>query len=97
MMAQFMLKGIFTLVQVGRPENSIFLWPAVVTRLLTPRSRKPGYGLLLGCRSGLIDGGHEKKTFFYAFPTQKTLKSWSDGRAHQLNRSGVVELVGREP
>ena len=38
-------------------------WPAFVTRLLTPRSRKSGYGLLLGCRSG-FDGGREKKTFF---------------------------------
>ena len=47
MMAQFMFQGIFTLAQVGRPENSIFLWPAVVTRLLTPRSRKPGYDGLL--------------------------------------------------
>ena len=58
-------------VEVGRPENSIFLWPAFITRLLTPRSRKTGYGLLLGCRSGL-DGEHEKKTLFYAFPPQKT-------------------------
>jgi hypothetical protein len=62
---------LFTDLQVGRPENSIFLWPAFVTGLLmTPRSRKFGYGLLLGCRSGL-DGGHEKKTFFNAFPPQK--------------------------
>jgi len=74
----------------------IFLWPAFVTRLLTPRSRKSGYGLLLGCRSGL-DGGREKKTFFYAFPPQKTVKSTSDGRARHRNRSGLVELVGREP
>ena len=37
--------------------------PAFVTRLLTPRSRKPGYGLLLGCRSG-FDAGREKKTCF---------------------------------
>ena len=83
-------------IQVGRPENSIFFGPAVVTRLLTPRSQKSGYGLLLGCRSPL-DGGHEKKTFFHAFPPQKTVKSSSDGRAHLRNRSGVVELVGREP
>ena len=49
-------------LQVGRPENSIFLWPAFVTRLLTPWSRKSGYGLLLGCRSAL-DGGPFEKTF----------------------------------
>jgi hypothetical protein len=30
---------------------------------MTPRSRKSGYGLLLGCRSGL-DGGPFEKTFF---------------------------------
>ena len=58
-------------LQARRPENSIFLWPAFVTRLLTPRSRKSGYGLFLGCRSG-FDGGHDKKNFFYAFPPQKT-------------------------
>ena len=39
-------------VQAGRPENMFFFWPTFVTRLLTPRSRKSGYGLLLGCRSG---------------------------------------------
>ena len=36
--------------------------PACVTRILTPRSRKSGYGLLLGCRSAL-DGGPFEKTF----------------------------------
>ena len=30
---------------------------------MTPRSRKPGYGLLLGCRSSL-DAGPFEKTFF---------------------------------
>ena len=72
-------------------------WPAFVTRLLTPRSRKSGYGLLLGCRSSGFDGGHDEKTFFNAFPPQKKVKSSSDGRAHLRNRSGVVDLVGREP
>tara|TARA_B100000513_G_scaffold3225_1_gene1969 strand:- start:44 stop:328 length:285 start_codon:yes stop_codon:yes gene_type:complete len=50
----------------------------------------------LGCRSPL-DAGHEKKIFFGAFPPQKTVKSTFDGRARHRNRSGVVELVGREP
>ena len=59
-----------------------------------PRSRKSGYGLLLGCRSPL-DGGHE--IFFYAFPPKKTVKSSSDGRARHRYRSGVVNLVWREP
>ena len=72
-------------------------WPAFVTQLLTPWSRKSGYGLLLGCRSPL-DAGREKRTFFHAFPPQKNGgKSSSDGRARHRNRSGLVELVGREP
>ena len=45
-------------------------WPAFVTRLLPPRSRKSGYGLLLGCRSG-FDAGHEKKPFFQCFSSSK--------------------------
>ena len=47
------------IVQARRPEKSIFIWPAFVTRLLTPRSRNSGYGLLLGCRSGLDFGPFE--------------------------------------
>ena len=50
-------------LQAGRPMNSISFWPAFVTRLLTPRSRKFGYGLLLGCRSGL-DAGPFQNAFF---------------------------------
>ena len=41
--------------------------------------------------------GAKKKLFFDAFPLQKTVKSSSDGRARHRNRSGVVDLVGREP
>ena len=74
----------------------VFFLPAFVTRLLTSRSRKSGYGLLLGCRSG-FDAGREKKLVFNAFPPQKTVTPSSDGRARHRNRSGVVELVGREP
>ena len=85
-------------VQVGRPENSIFLWPAFVTRLLTPRSRKSGYGLLLGCRSG-FDGGHEKKTFFWCFSSSKNREifvwrsfppSQSIGRG-RISREGALD------
>ena len=43
----------------------------------------------------LASSSHE--LFFEAFPLQKTVKSSSDGHAHLRNRSGVVELVGREP
>ena len=52
---------IYTLYMLAAPKI-LFFWPAFVTRLLTPRSRKSSYGLLLGCRSPL-DGGHEKKLF----------------------------------
>jgi len=40
-----------------------------------------------------------KKKLFYAFrfPPQKTVKTSSGGSARHRNRSGVVELVGREP
>ena len=39
-----------------------FFSSAFVTRKMTPRSRKSGYGLLLGCRSSL-DAGPFEKTF----------------------------------
>ena len=43
-------------------------WPAFVTRLLTPRSRKSGYELLLGCRSPLaLDCGPFEKTLLNLF------------------------------
>ena len=45
------------------PQEKLFIWSLFVTRLLTPRSRKSGYGLLLGCRSSL-DAGPFEKTFF---------------------------------
>ena len=32
----------------GRPENSIFLWPAFVTRLLTPGHENPAMGFVGG-------------------------------------------------
>ena len=48
--------------------------------------------------------GTKKETFFAMFMLmfgkiigQKPGKSSSDGRARHCNRSGVVELVGREP
>ena len=90
--------SIFNLIciQARLAKKRIIFWPAFVTRSLTPRSQKSGYGLLLGCRLPL-DGGHEKNFFCYAFPPQKTVKSSSDGRARHRNRSGVVILVGREP
>ena len=83
-------------VQAGRPKNNIFFLPAFFTRLLTPRSRKSGYGLLLGCRSGL-DRGPFEKTFFDKVRTQNPRNSSLSVLAHDRNRSGVVELVGREP
>ena len=83
-------------VQAGRPENSFFFWSTFVTRLLTPRSRKSGYGLLLGCRSG-CDRGPFEKNFFDKVRPHKPGKSSLSVLVHDRNRSGVVELVGREP
>jgi len=74
----------------------VFFLPAFVTRLLTPRSRKSGYGLLLGCRSGL-DCGPFDKLFFDKVRTPKPGKSSLSVLVPCRNRSGVVELVGREP
>ena len=50
----------FALIQARLAETSFF-WPASVARKITPRSRNSGYGLLLGCRSGLDFGPFEKK------------------------------------
>ena len=87
------------LVIQGRlAKNSIFLWPAIVTRLLTPRSRKPGYGLLLGCRSG-FDRGPFENTFFWQSSNPKTGKiftlcfgprSQSIGRG-RISREGALD------
>ena len=53
--------------RLAKSKTKKKIWPALVTRLLTPRSRNSGYGLLLGCRSPLaLDAGHEKKLFFNA-------------------------------
>jgi len=79
-----------------------FFWPAFVTRILTPRSRKSSYGFLLGCRSPL-DAGPFVKTFFwmrYMFePAIKTARKSSPASVlvRHRNRSGVVKLVGMEP
>ena len=85
-------------LQAGRPKIRVFL-PAFVTRILIPRSRKSGYGLFGGYRSQL-DAGREPPPFFgdvRKIIGSKPGKASSDGRAQHRNRSGVVELVGREP
>ena len=67
---------------------------------MTPQSRKLGYGLLLGCRLEL-DGGHCEQTFFLTIFEkrigQKPEKSSLPVLIRHRNRSGVVELFGREP
>ena len=45
-------------------QEKISFGPAFVTRILTPRSRLSGCGLLLGCRSPLIDAGPFEKLVF---------------------------------
>jgi len=61
-----------------------------------PGHENPAMGFFWGVDQDSMVGA-KKKLFFCAFPPQKTVKSSSDGRAHLRNRSGVVELVGREP
>ena len=61
---------MYIIITSWPPQEYYFFWPAFVTRLLTPRSGKSGYGLLLGGRSPL-DGGHEKENFFMFFLLKK--------------------------
>ena len=82
----------FNKYKLAAPRTAFF-WPAFVARILTPQSRKSGYERLLGCTSGL-DGGPDQKTFYDDFEPKH------QGNFHGLFgciRSGVVELVGREP
>ena len=82
----------FNKYKLAAPRKAFFL-PAFVARILTPQSRKSGYERLLGCTSGL-DGGPDQKTFYDDFEPKH------QGNFHGLFgciRSGVVELVGREP
>ena len=87
-----------TAVTSWPPQEYFFFWPTFVTRLLTPRSRKSGYGLLLGCRSGW-DFGPFEKTFFWQSSNPKpgkifTLcfgpKSQSIGRG-RISREGALD------
>ena len=80
--------------RIAAPRRAFF-WPTFVARILSPRSQKFGYGLLLRGRSSL-DSGRENKKLFLAMLKQKTGKSSFDGRARYRNRSGVVELVRKD-
>ena len=51
----FLVLSYDILYKLAAPRKAFFL-PAFVVRILTLRSRKSGYGLLLGCRSGLDAG-----------------------------------------
>ena len=54
---------MYIIITSWPPQEYYFFWPAFVTRLLTPRSRKSGYWLNLGSRSGLDFGPFEKPFF----------------------------------
>ena len=82
-------------IQAGRPKNGIVFGPAFVTRLLTPRSQKSGYGLLLGCRSGREWEPFEN-TFFGKVRTQinrENLHSlfWSSIGRGRNSREGALD------
>ena len=48
-------------LQACRPEKRFSFLPAFVARILTPRLRKSGYGLLLRCRLAL----DSRREFFF--------------------------------
>ena len=85
--------------KLASPRRAFFLL-AFVARKMTPRSRTSGYGLLLACRSSLDAGLFSKKkklTMFENILGQKPGKSSPSVLVRHRNRSGVVDLVGREP
>jgi hypothetical protein len=56
---------MFPVYKLASPRRAFFL-ASIGRAKMTPRSRKSGYGLLLGCRSGL-DGGPSEKLFLTMF------------------------------
>ena len=99
MLTMLMLMLLYNYIyKLAAPRIVFFFWSTFVTRLLTPRSRKSGYGLLLGCRSGL-DFGPFEKTFFWQSSNPKTgkiftlcfgPKSQSIGRG-RISREGALD------
>ena len=89
--------GVGPIYKLAAPRKVCF-WPAFVAQILIPRSQKSGYGLFLGCRSGL-DRQPFETTFFDDFepPKRKIFTVCSALMVPYRNRSGVVEFVGREP
>ena len=75
-------------------EYLCFFWPRFVTRLLTPLSRKSGYGLLLGCRSSL-DSGSDKTSLFWRCSKREQAKNreiyivCSDPRSQSIGRGRI--------
>ena len=70
-------------------QEEIFFWPAFVTRILTPWSRKSGYGLLFGrCRSQLAAGPFENTFFMTMF--EKRIGQNPRENLHCLFWSGIA-------
>ena len=65
-----------------------------VARILTPLSRKSGYGLLLGCRSSL-DSGSDKTSLFWRCSKREQAKNreiyivCSDPRSQSIGRGRI--------
>ena len=85
----------YYIVQARLAKNGFF-WASICHAITDPPVTKSGYGLLLGCRLGL-DFGPFEILFFDKVLTPKPGKSSLSVLVHGRNRSGVVELVGREP
>ena len=80
-------------IQARRPEKLFFLAaaPAFVTRILIPRSRKSGHGLLLGCRSSL-DAGPFEKTYFWRCSKNEWPKT---GKIFTVRFGPASQSIGR--
>ena len=53
-------RGFCYKLKLAAPIRKSFFGTPFVARILTPRSRKPGYGLVLGCRSSLYRSESDK-------------------------------------
>jgi len=75
------------------------VWPSLVARKMTPRWRKSGYRLLLGCRSTL-DRVSDKKTFFSRCSNKKKWQKPAENLHHMfgypiaIDRAWWISRVG---
>ena len=88
--------SIHSYIQARLAKNGLFFGQHLSRDYSPPGHENPAMGFFGGVDQDSMVGA-KKKLFLMLFLLKKTVKSSSDGRAHLCNRSGVVELVGREP